>query len=96
MPKYLEMSAEVVVDIEALFGAKSKQQTKQSTEVKTEIKEEVKDIKDQLMEDNAMGITELILTIASIITALGIITGAVFSGYRWYLKQNEFMVSQHA
>ena len=34
-----------------------------------------------------MGITELILTIASIITALGIITGAVFSGYRWYLKQ---------
>jgi hypothetical protein len=41
------------------------------------------------MEDNAMGITELILTIASIITALGIITGAVFSGYRWYLKQNK-------
>lgn len=36
-----------------------------------------------------MGITELILTIASIITALGIITGAVFSGYRWYLKQNK-------
>ena len=36
-----------------------------------------------------MGITELILTIASIITALGIILGAVFSGYRWYLKQNK-------
>jgi len=36
-----------------------------------------------------MGITELILTIASIITALGIITGAVFSGYRWFLKQNK-------
>lgn len=36
-----------------------------------------------------MGITELILTIASIITALGIISGAVFSGYRWYLKQNK-------
>lgn len=46
MPKYLEMSVEVVVDIEALFGAKPKQQTVQSTEVKTEIKEEVKDIKD--------------------------------------------------
>lgn len=46
MPKYLEMSAEVVVDIETLFGAKPKQQTKQSTEVKTEIKEEVNDIKD--------------------------------------------------
>lgn len=36
-----------------------------------------------------MGITELILTIASIITALGIISGAFFSGYRWYLKQNK-------
>ncbi len=36
-----------------------------------------------------MGITELILTIASIITALGIISGAVFSGYRWYLKKNK-------
>jgi len=46
MPKYLEMSAEVVVDIETLFGAKPKQQTVQSTEVKTEVKEEVKDTKD--------------------------------------------------
>jgi Na+-transporting NADH:ubiquinone oxidoreductase subunit NqrC len=36
-----------------------------------------------------MGVTDRILTIASIITALGIITGAVFSGYRWYLKQNK-------
>ena len=36
-----------------------------------------------------MGVTDLIITIASIITALGIITGAVFSGYRWYLKQNK-------
>ena len=36
-----------------------------------------------------MGITELILTIASIITALGIISGAFFSGYRWYLKQDK-------
>jgi len=36
-----------------------------------------------------MGVTDLIITIASIITALGIITGAVFFGYRWYLKQNK-------
>ena len=36
-----------------------------------------------------MGITELILTIASIITALGVISGVFFSGYRWYLKQNK-------
>ena len=46
MPKYLEMSAEVVVDIEALFGAKPKQKTVQSTEVKTEVKEEVKNTND--------------------------------------------------
>jgi hypothetical protein len=36
-----------------------------------------------------MVVTDLIITVASIITALGIILGAVFSGYRWYLKQNK-------
>ena len=42
MPKYLEMSAEVVVDLEALFGAKPKQPTINPNDVKTEVKEEVK------------------------------------------------------
>lgn len=46
MPKYLEMSAEVVVDLEALFGEKPKQPTNQPTDEKTEIKEEVSDTKD--------------------------------------------------
>lgn len=47
MPKYLEMSAEMVVDLEALFGIKPKQQTKQTTDDKTEVKEEVMDTKDK-------------------------------------------------
>ena len=46
MPKYLEMSAEVVVDLEALFGEKPKQPTNQPTDEKTEVKEEVSDTKD--------------------------------------------------
>ena len=46
MPKYLEMSAEVVVDFEALFGVKPKQPNDQPTDEKTEVKEEVKDTKD--------------------------------------------------
>ena len=36
-----------------------------------------------------MELTKLIVTIASVITALGVIFGAVFAGYRWYLKQNK-------
>lgn len=36
-----------------------------------------------------MDIKTLILTVASVITALGVIFGAVFAGYRWYLKQNK-------
>lgn len=36
-----------------------------------------------------MGATSTILTIASVITALGVIFGAIFAGYRWYLKQNK-------
>ena len=36
-----------------------------------------------------MELTKLIVTIASFITALGVIFGAVFAGYRWYLKQNK-------
>ncbi len=36
-----------------------------------------------------MDVTQTILTIASIITALGVIFSAVFTGYRWYLKQNK-------
>lgn len=31
----------------------------------------------------------LIITIASVITALGVIFGVVFAVYRWYLKQNK-------
>lgn len=46
MPKYLEMSAEVVVDLEALFGAKPKQQSDQQAEVNTEVKEEVNDTEE--------------------------------------------------
>jgi len=46
MPKYLEMSAEVVVDLEALFGVKPKEPTVQPTDVKTEVKEEAKDTND--------------------------------------------------
>ena len=36
-----------------------------------------------------MDATSTILTIASVITALGVIFGAIFAGYRWYLKQNK-------
>ena len=32
---------------------------------------------------------EKIITIASVITALGIILGALFNAYRWYLKNEE-------
>ena len=46
MPKYLEMSAEVVVDLEALFGEKPRQPTDQQTDEKTEVKEEVKNTND--------------------------------------------------
>ena len=45
MPKYLEISAEVVVDLEAFFSAKTKQED-QTTNEKAEVKEEVKDTKD--------------------------------------------------
>lgn len=31
----------------------------------------------------------IIVTIASVITALGVIFGVVFAIYRWYLKQNK-------
>ena len=31
----------------------------------------------------------LIVTVASVITALGVIFGVVFAVYRWYLKQNK-------
>ncbi len=34
-------------------------------------------------------ITQTIITVASIITAIGVILGAVFACYRWYLKQNK-------
>ena len=37
MPKYLEMSAEVVVDLEALFGEKPRQPTDQQTDENTEV-----------------------------------------------------------
>ena len=33
--------------------------------------------------------TETIITIAAVITALGVIFGAIFAVYRWYLKQNK-------
>ena len=31
----------------------------------------------------------IIVTVASVITALGVIFGVVFAVYRWYLKQNK-------
>lgn len=46
MPKYLEMFAEVVVDLEALFGEKPRQPTDQPNDVKAEVKEEVKNTND--------------------------------------------------
>lgn len=33
-----------------------------------------------------MELAQIIITIASVITALGVILGVVFSIYRWYLK----------
>ena len=33
--------------------------------------------------------TETILTTAAVITALGVIFGAIFAVYRWYLKQEK-------
>lgn len=46
MPKYLEMSAEVVVDLAALFTNKPKQDY-QATDEETKVIEEVKDTKDK-------------------------------------------------
>lgn len=34
-------------------------------------------------------ISQVLVSLAAIITALGVIFGAVFAGYRWYLKQNK-------
>ena len=34
-------------------------------------------------------ITQNIVTIASVITAIGVIFGIIFACYRWYLKQNK-------
>ena len=36
-----------------------------------------------------MEIEQTIITIASIITALGVIFGMIFAVYRWYLKQEK-------
>lgn len=36
-----------------------------------------------------MTITQTIIAIASVLTALGVIASAVFGCYRWYLKQNK-------
>lgn len=33
--------------------------------------------------------TETTITIAAVITALGVIFGVIFAVYRWYLKQNK-------
>ena len=33
--------------------------------------------------------TETIITIAAVITALGVIFGVIFAVYRWYLKRNK-------
>lgn len=33
--------------------------------------------------------TDTIVTIAAVITALGVIFGVIFAVYRWYLKQNK-------
>lgn len=36
-----------------------------------------------------MQIAQVIITIASVITALGVIFGAIFACYRWYLKNEK-------
>ena len=36
-----------------------------------------------------MEVGQIIITIASVITALGVIFGVIFAVYRWYLKQEE-------
>lgn len=36
-----------------------------------------------------MEITQIILTTASVITALGVIFGLIFAIYKWYLKNEE-------
>lgn len=36
-----------------------------------------------------MELGQIIITIASIITALGVIFGMIFAVYRWYLKQEK-------
>lgn len=36
-----------------------------------------------------MELGQIIITIASIITALGVIFGMIFAAYRWYLKQEK-------
>lgn len=33
--------------------------------------------------------TDTVITVAAVITALGVILGAIFAVYKWYLKQNE-------
>lgn len=36
-----------------------------------------------------MEVEQIIITIASVITALGVIFGVIFAVYRWYLKQEK-------
>ena len=36
-----------------------------------------------------MEVGQIIITIASVITALGVIFGMIFAVYRWYLKQEK-------
>lgn len=36
-----------------------------------------------------MELGQIIITIASLITALGVIFGMIFAAYRWYLKQEK-------
>lgn len=36
-----------------------------------------------------MELGQIIITIASIVTALGVIFGVIFAVYRWYLKQEK-------
>ena len=36
-----------------------------------------------------MELGQIIITIASVITALGVIFGVIFAVYRWYLKQEK-------
>lgn len=36
-----------------------------------------------------MEVGQIIITIASVITALGVIFGVIFAVYRWYLKQKK-------